>query len=264
MNSAHIAQLAAALIAAATPWIVVRIGFWIAAGHARSVPAPISRPAVMTTLDRLTAVSMAGAGALALALPAPSLWMGLFDLAVFGILAGVGLKALGAVEAISRPAREATAAVREASLRPRRLRDYVPAAWRVLLFSSQGAALAWFAWRLALPGADRRLLVPVMFALGAPVFTWLYEVWMRDLVARGHVATGDVEAQRRRRIRAVFVMEIVLAATCLGVGHALLDLDWDHQAAWGAGLSLAGAVVGVLGCALCVSSGLAVRRYRVV
>jgi hypothetical protein len=225
MSSAHFAQLAAALIGAATPWIVARIAFSVAARHARSVQMSISRPSVMTTLDKLTIVAVAVASVLALMLPAPSIWMGAFDLALFAVLAAVGLRALGAIDDISRPAREAGAPVREASLRP-------------------------------------RLWVPVMFALAAPVFTWLYEVWMRDLVSGGHVVGGDVELNRRRRIRQVFAVEAALAIVCLSIAHALLDLNWVQDAAWATGLSLAGAVVGVVGCALAVSSELARRRYE--
>jgi UDP-N-acetylmuramyl pentapeptide phosphotransferase/UDP-N-acetylglucosamine-1-phosphate transferase len=262
MSSAHIAQLVAALIAAVTPWIVVRIAFAVAAGQARSAQMSISRPRVMTALGWLTIVAAAVVCIVAALLPAPSIWMGVFDLALFAVLAAVGLKALGAIDEISRPAREASASVREASLRPRRLNDYVSVTWHGLLLLGQGAALAVFAWRLLMPVPDRRPWVPVMFALAAPVFTWLYEVWMRDLVSGGHVAGGDVESIRRRRIRLVFAAEAALAIVCLAVGHALLNLNWDQQTGWGTGLSLAGAVVGIAGCALAVASDLARRRYE--
>ena len=264
MSSAQLAQLTAALIAAVTPWVVVRIAFSVAAQHARSVQMSISRPPVMKTLDRLTIVAAAAAFVLALVLPAQSIWMGVFDLALFGVLAAVGLKSLGAIDEASHPAREATTAVREASLRPRRLSDYLPAAWRGSLIFAEAAALGFFIWRLTPPGPDRRMFVPIMFAGAAVVFTWLYEVWMRELVTGGDVTTGDADALRRRRIRQVFAMEVVLAVTCLGVGHGLLDLNLDRHGALGAGLSLAGACVGVVGCALAVASGLARRRYRVV
>ena len=262
MSSAHIAQLAAALVGAGTPWIVVRIAFSVAARHARSVQMSVSRPPVMTTLDRLTIVAVAAASVLALVLPAPSIWMGAVDLALFVVLAGVGLKALGAIDDASRPAREAGTPVREASLRPRRLSDYVPVFWHGVLLLGQGAALAVFTWRLLTPFADRRLLVPVMFAAGSAVFTWLYEVWMRDLVSGAHVVGGDIELNRRLRIRLVFAAEATLAVMCLGVAHALLNLNWVQDAAWGTGLAIAGAVVGVVGCALAVSSELARRRYE--
>jgi hypothetical protein len=243
---------------------VVRIAFEVAARQARSVQMTIARPSVMNMLDRLTLAAIVVAVTAAIALPARSLWMGVLDLALFGGLAIAGLKALGAIDEASRPSREGTAQVREASLKRRRLSHYVSPAWRGALMLAQTTALGLFAWRLLQPASDRRLLVPVMFALGAPVFTWLYEVWMRELVAGGNVATGDADAHRRRRIRQVFVLEIVLAVTCLAVGHALLDLNWDRHAGWGTGLSLAGACAGVVGCALAVSSELGRRRYRLV
>jgi hypothetical protein len=264
MRSAQLAQLVAALIAVLTPWVVVRIAFAVASRQARSVQMAITRPIAMATLDRLTIVVLVPAVAAAVALPAPSFWMGVLDLALFAGLAIAGLRALGAIDEASRPAREGTAPVREASLKPRRLGDYVSPAWRGALILAQTTALGFFAWRLFQPASDRRLLVPVIFALAAPVFTWLYEVWMRELAAGGDVTTGDADAQRRRRIRQVFVMEVVLAATCLAVGHGLLDLDWNRHAAWGTGLSLAGACAGVVGCALAVSSELGRRKYQLV
>lgn len=264
MSSAQLAQLTAALIAAVTPWVVVRIAFSVAARHARSVQMSIGRPPVMTLLARLTIAVAAAACAMALMLPAPSFWMGVLDLALFAALAPVGLKALGAIEEASHPAREATTGVREASLKPRRLGDYLPAAWSGSLILAEAAALGFFIWRLTLPAPDRRLFVPVMFAGAAMVFTWLYEVWQRELVTGGDVTTGDADALRRRRIRQVFAMEVALAVICFGVGHGLLDLNWDQHGTWGAGLSLAGACAGVVGCAFAVASGLARRRYRLV
>lgn len=262
MTSAHLAQVAVAIIAATAPWVVVRIAFSVAAGHARSVQMSLTRPPAMRALDRLTMVAVAAASVTALILPAQSIWMGLIDLALFSGLAVVGLRGLGAIDNLSRPAREAGTSVREASLRPRRLGDYVPVAWHGAVLLGQAAAVAVFAWRLVLPASDRRPWVPILFALAAPVFTWLYEVWMRDLVSGGHVVGGDVESNRRRRIRQVFAAEAVLAVVCLAVAHALLNLDWIRNAAWGTGLSLIGAVVGVVGCALAVSSDLARRRYE--
>jgi hypothetical protein len=41
-----------------------------------------------------------------------------------------------------------------------------------------------------------------------------------------------------------------------------LDVDWNRQAVWAAAAALLGASVGVVGCALILSSGLARRRYR--
>jgi hypothetical protein len=262
MSNAHIAQLAAALVAAITPWLVVRIAFSVAARHAQSLTMAIARPPAMATLARFTWVAAGVVSILALVLPAPSIWMGVVDLAVFALLAAPGLKALGAIDDVSKLARQAEASVREASLRPRRLRDYLPVTWHGLLLLGQGAGLALFAWRLMLPAPDRRLLVPMAFALGAPVFSWLYEVWMRDLVSGGQVVSGDVELTRRRRIRQVFAAEAALAIVCLGVAHALLNLNWTENAAWGGVLAVAGAVVGVAGCGLAIASDLARRRYE--
>ena len=264
MRGLQIAQLVAACIAALTPWIVVQVAFAVASSQSRSVQRALPRPATVTALGRLTSGALVVAVVAAIVLAARPLMMAAIDVLLFAVLAGVGLEALGAIDRASLDARETTATVREASLRPRRLRHYLPTAWRASLIAAESAALGLFVWRVTLPASDRRLLAPIAFAAFAPVFTWLYEVWMREIAVGGDVATSDVDARRRSRIARVFAMEVLLAAVCLGLAHALLDLNWDQDAVWGATISLAGAVVGVAGCALCVSSGLLGRRYRIV
>ena len=46
------------------------------------------------------------------------------------------------------------------------------------------------------------------------------------------------------------------------VGHTLLELDWIDDAGWVAVASVTGALAGILGCALALSSDLSRRRYR--
>jgi len=58
----------------------------------------------------------------------------------------------------------------------------------------------------------------------------------------------------------VFAVETVLVIGCLTVAHALLDVD--RHAVWAAATALLGASVGMVGCALILSSGLVRRRYR--
>jgi hypothetical protein len=263
MTDLQISQIAVALFVAVTPWCVVRIVLAVARRHARSVNASLAWPPAMRSMNRATAGALLAAAAAGVWFQPPSLGMAAVDWALFAGLAIVALRTLGELAEAARPSVEATELVRVASLQPRRLRDYVPPFWRATLFTVAALALASFAWRVMLPGPDRRLLPPIAFATFPFVFAWLYEVWMRDLAIGGESPTdGDAAVTRRRRIRAVFAVETLLVVACLAVAHALLDVDWNRHAAWGAAAALLGSSVGVVGCALLISSGLARRRYR--
>ena len=263
MTDLQVSRLAVALFVAVTPWCVVRIVLTVATRHARSVGASLARPVKLRWMSRATAVALVAAAAAGVWFKPPSLGMAAVDWALFAGLAIVALRTLGELAEAARPSVEATESVRVASLQLRRLSDDLPPFWRTTLFTVAALALASFAWRLMLPGPDRRLLAPIAFAMFPVVFAWLYEVWMRDLAVGGESPTqGDAAAARRRRIRAVFAIEAVLVVGCLAVAHALLDVDWNHHGAWGAAAALLGASVGVIGCALVISSGLARRRYR--
>ena len=76
--------------------------------------------------------------------------------------------------------------------------------------------------------------------------------------------SGDAESARRRLIRRVFALETVLVFGLLALAHGLLDVDWIVTGAWAGTLSAIGGVLGVIGCALALSSELIIRRYRVV
>ena len=180
MTTLHYWSIAAALLSAAAPWFVVRVALAVARTH-----APFPTPRRVSRLGALTIVACVAATAAAFLLAPPSLVVAAIDLACFAAMATLGLRALGDISEASRPAREVAAATRTASLRPRRLKDYVPVLWRLLPLAITSAGLALLAWRLSSPGPDRRLLVPVTLVLAAPVFLWLYEVWMREEVSGG-------------------------------------------------------------------------------
>lgn len=92
---------------------------------------------------------------------------------------------------------------------------------------------------------------------------WLYEMWMRQVVLGGETSdAGNADQRRHHAARRVFIVEVVLVCGFLVLAHALLDLDWQSHALWGAIGALAGAGLGVVGCALALSSTLAQREYR--
>ena len=141
---------------------------------------------------------------------------------------------------------------RAASLVPRRHDHYLAARWRILLFGVTIAGLASFVWRPTIPSSsDRRLFLPVFFALVAAVFLWLYEVWIDGIVTGPTVPdSNDVDHERRRSIRMVFASEFILVAGFLALAHGLLDLDWTARGAWGAIAAVGGGLLGVIGCSL--------------
>lgn len=263
MTTDHLAQLSATLVAVFTPMIVVGVARHVASQHAAGVGQPLKVPrASMRALTWATvAVGLTAVAAVVLMRPF-SLWLAGLDLLAFAVLAVFAMKALGDIDIASRPARMLASATREASLAPRRLRDYVSLPLRVTPFILTAAGLATFVARLATPAGPRQLLVPVMFAGAAAVFLWLYEVWIRDLLSGPAVAgsPGDDEG-RRRRIRRVLGIETVLTGTCLVVANVLVNVDWETDAGAGSATLFAGALVAIVGCALALASGLERRSY---
>jgi hypothetical protein len=155
---------------------------------------------------------------------------------------------------------------RSASLVPRRHHHYLPAYWRILLFGVTIAGLASFAWRATIhASSDRRLFLPVFFALIAPMFLWLYETWIHELVTGPAVPdSNDVDRDRRRTIRMVFAAELILVAGFLALAHGLLELVWTARGTLAAIAAVGGGVLGVIGCSLALSSDLITRRYRAI
>jgi len=202
--------------------------------------------------------------AAAFVLTPPSLVMGAIDAAAFAVLAVFGMRALGAIDTASGPARDVPAAERTASLRPRRLGQYVPLPLRLVPFVVTATGLLALAWRFD-DVPSNRMLMRLTFILSAPVFLWLYEVWMRNEIS-GQASVGDDERladdRRRRRVRQILIAEIILIAGLTGVGHMLLGLDWIQQSVQVTVGTITGALLGVTGCALALSSDLSRRRYR--
>jgi hypothetical protein len=216
------------------------------------------RTLTQATLGVLPVVTVA-----AWSLTPPSLLMGGVDLAAFVLLSVFGWRALGDIESASRPARDVQAAERAASLRPRRLSDYVPAVWHAVPFVAAAIGLAILPWRFAAIQSGR-WLVPVSFLLFAPVFLWLYETWMRsEISGAGSIDADPVRAdeRRRERVRRILAIETVLVVGFVSLGHALIGADWTAPGARVIAVMVTGALLGVIGCALALSSELNRRRY---
>jgi hypothetical protein len=263
MTDLPLAQLGSALIAAAAPWIVVRVALATASAHPANGAPPLGWPPAARRLRLPTGIAL---GALCLAafwLPGRPGWLAAGGVAAFLALAGLALRALHEIDLATRDGREVAATTRRASLEPRRVHRYLPWAWRLAAAGVVLAGLAAFLWRLAAPFADRRLLAPATFAAAAAILFWLYEVWIHEVVTGPAVpaAEVDLEAARRRCARRLYAVELTLVTVLLGLAHALLDLDWTAHARWGATAILVAGLFGVAGCALAISSDLGRRRY---
>ena len=121
-------------------------------------------------------------------------------------------------------------AERTASLQPRGL----VGTWRCSCDwcrRGHGVGLLALSWRIGGVASDR-LVIPVTFILSAPVFLWLYEVSMRNEIWVRPVASGDERTARpeTRRVRQILLVEVILVTGLMGVGHALLGLDWSAKA----------------------------------
>jgi hypothetical protein len=257
MNAQIVAQLSATLLAVCTPWLVVWITLHVAtvdAGAAARQVKSMHRLRIMT-------VSMAMIAAIATVILAPTGWVALVAGVGFAIPAAIGLRALGEIDELTRPIRFVTSADRAAALTPRKVSDYVPTVWRLIASCTAILGVAVFIIRALRDASDTPLFVPVMFAGGALIFLWLYEVWAHQ-VATGPVVAGEASSLGGT-VRRIFAMEAVLVLVCLGTAHALLSLDSGASAPLRAAVSLAGSVVAITGCALAVASALIGRRYEV-
>ena len=163
-------------------------------------------------------------------------------------------------------------AVRTASLRPRRVANYVSLPTLLLPYGVAIVTAALLALRLAAPPAgDRRPLLSLGFAAASLVFAGLYGAWIHS-EACGPDSSGVAgaageparEGERRRRVRAVFLGQSALVTVLGGLALVLVDVDWSVAA--GRTVALAGAslggLVGILGCAASIASDVSRRRLE--
>jgi hypothetical protein len=269
MKTTQLAQLGSVLMAVVTPWIVIQVARAVALRHAPAAAVLAVAPGQRRVLlGRATAAAASIVACFALLLPWRPTWLAALGLAAFAGLSAMALRALGELDRGTRAARQVDTPTRTASLVARRHRHYLSRSLRTLPFGLFVIGGALFAWRVTLPTIhDRRLFLPIGFALVASVFLWLYETWIHQLVT-GPEAPGAGDAspveQRRSSIHVVFATELVLVGGFFALAHALLDLNWTANGGWGAFAGVVGGLLGVLGCALALSSDLAVRRYRLI
>lgn len=192
------------------------------------------------------------------------------ELAIAELLAFLALAVFFALPSLRQIEREAAAAleslegedpVRHASLVSRSPWSYLKGPRRMLPGVLAAVGLASLALRLGAPSGERRILVPLGFAFAAVVLLFLYETWLREETRSPQRLTCPEEEPRAegirgRRLRAIQAAELLLVALLLGLAHLLLDVDWASPAGRlvAAGGTLLGALVGIAGCALAISS----------
>jgi hypothetical protein len=87
---------------------------------------------------------------------------------------------------------------------------------------------------------------------------------MRDEACGGQAEGGLGADEVRRRVRGIYRMQVALVFGLLLGANILAGLDWGRHPNVGVVVSLAGAVLGVVGCARAVASGYTGKRYAIV
>lgn len=261
MTSEHVAQIGSALLSSSTALLVASIVDQVARTHARTNGHELPRSRSFLALRILTISTGVLAGAFAAWLPAPSAWMFLVGGLAFVVTAVPGYRLLCEIDRASLSVREVSSSIRTATLSPRSPGAHLPWSVRVVPYAITAVGLALLLIRASAPLPDRQLLVPMVFGFAATMFVLLYESWIQQVVT-GPVV-GDDATRHRSFVRRIFVAELVLVAVCLGVAHAILEVNWTTQGALAAWVCFAGGLVGIAGCALALASGVIGRKYSV-
>ena len=264
MTLPQILQTAVVLLAAVTPWLVVAIAHAQARTHVRNSSAALAaaRPA-KRRLGMATAVASLPLAVLAVrTTPVPGR-LALAIVAAVVVLLSFGMAALRAIDRATAAEREIAATTRVASLRPRRFDAVVPSGRRWLSYGVTILGALGAVYQILRPAPGQRLLVPISFALGAVVFLFLYEAWMRDEISGGRAESAAEPDEIRHRVRRIQRLQLLLVTGLLLVANAVVGLDWTTQTSACLLLTLIGAILGVLGCAHALASGFTTRRYQV-
>ena len=223
-------------IALLTPLLVAVIVALVA--RRESVPIPRAPLALLAS---------ATAASLFVFFIRPSGWFVL--IAALALLVAGTLPALGAIERRAAERSRHEALERTAGLAPRAAGSYVGTWSRFALSLAVLSLLTWIGVRIA---SGEGATFTFLFGGAGLVFFSLYEVWLRDEVSG--VRAPD-EADRRRRVRAVFVAQTLLTTSFL-VMAGLSTFPWPGHSVLGA----AAALLGSAGSALALSTGIQ-KRY---
>jgi hypothetical protein len=214
-------KLAYFVVVAGVPWLVCET---IARSAAHAVDAGGTR--ALWRLRVTTAISWIVAFAWRPAWPIGAL-------AAFVLLATVG--AWPAMAAMDRAATRSTSPAgsqREASLRRRKLRDYIPLTALAIPFIVTIAGLvATIAMLLSIDASQRRAFLPIGLAGCGAVFYALYGRWLIEetraaALAGAHSQSPDAdERARAARLRRIYAAQTGLVTCFLGASTVLASVD---------------------------------------
>jgi hypothetical protein len=245
-------KLAYYVVVAGVPWLVCET---IARSAAHAVDAGVTRA--------LWRLRVATAIAWIVAFAWPPAWP-IGALAAFALLAVAGAwPAMMAMDRAATRRMSPAGSHREASLRRRKVRDYIPLAALAVPFTVTVAGLVATGW--ALLGLDvprQRAFLATGLAVCGVVFYALYLRWLID-ETRATVlpgAPGVDERDRASRLRRVYAAQSGLVTVMLGSSTVLARVDVGTGGPVVPLVGLAATIVAVLGCAYAISSGLATRQ----
>lgn len=162
---------------------------------------------------------------------------------------------------------------RAASLRPRKLSNYLPLPLRVPGMLICVITLAYLIGQISVASPGLRLTMPIGYGAIAVIFFFLYEVWIRG-EALGAQALGsgntsgptaeEAEWTRRRRVRQIFFLQITLTLFFSMMALVAIGIRWESPtgSTIGALTAVAGVLVGGVGCAFALSSDMGDRYLR--
>lgn len=197
------------------------------------------------------------------------------SLSIFWLLAA---PVLGKIERVARssvqkPVADERANYRVASLRPRRVSNYLPLPLRVIGALICVVALVYAAVQISVAAPQTRLMMPIGYAAVAATFFFLYEVWIREEALGAQTLSSehtsgptpeDADSIRRRRVREIFLFQNILTLVFSVMALAAIGIAWESPNGWmtEAVLAVAGAIVGGVGCAFALTSELGDRYLR--
>ena len=264
----HVLLLAYALLVVGTPLIVTRV-VAVSAGQRSAAERPLAGATAMG-FSELAVWSLIGSPLETSPLVWHAVEMGLF----VALAAGFGWPALQQIEKAARAAAR-TAAIaagsdraRTANLRPRRVSDVLPIAAQAVPFVVAAAATAMnvstVLWDRS---GNHRPGFAFTFTGCALVFLALYAVWMhQEMLAPPLAGAPDAHDAHDRtvRVRRVYAAQVAIVVALMAVGAVFARLDWSGGQARSMVMcaGLTGALIGVVGSAYALSSGLGARALQ--
>ena len=259
----RLAQVILSVGTVSIPWLVVVVALARAKALARSGGSQLTTPRTARWLAFTTIASCFAFIVVAWWFRASSREFSVSLVATVTALLGLGWFALRDVGDAVNDLREVDASVRQAALKRRRVSEYLPVAWRFVPMAVATAGLLVGAWRITLPLPGRRLWLPVIFAVAALIFAWLYDAWIKQEVLGGQIdgAPGSPH-DLPRTVRRIFAWECALAAGFVAASHLLLSANWTQQSLGPTVIIVATGVLGTVGCALILAHEIVRTKYR--